>query len=402
MGALLRAVLALMLLDEACPLTQEPQELPTAGPVPSLNIRFDAWRMNLTWNCGENTTAVQCGMATGRRGSVTMTLKRRQCHCTFRGAVLHRGAAFTVTADVGPRRVTEKLSYANPGGQGTAAQNVSCLVYKADLMNCTWARGAAAPEGVQYFLHIRDLQSGSARECPSYLSDARATHVGCHLRGASRFSSEIYILVNGTSPSAGIQFFDDKLTLKTIEIYDPPSNITVHCNASHCLVQWDTPTIRMFLSNWELQYQLDIHRQDSMQPSDHQLVEVSGDAGNKYVFPNPQPTSKHTVQMRAADSRVLEWGPWSQPVAFGSGERGSSLVPVSMLVVLATLACVLILICLVKRFVEVPIPRVRDKVSSNYLTDDEIIWEKCTPAPGKGDPEEVFSVEVVEESTAKV
>ncbi|XP_006774589.2 PREDICTED: granulocyte-macrophage colony-stimulating factor receptor subunit alpha-like [Myotis davidii] len=130
-------------------------------------------------------------------------------------------------------------------------------------MNCTWARGPAAPENVQYFLHLRDLQSGSERECPYYLRDARASHVGCHLQGASEFGSEMYILVNGTSPSAGIQFFDDRLILKTIEIYDPPGNITIHCNASQCLIQWDTPRIRMFLSNWEMEYQLDIHREVS-------------------------------------------------------------------------------------------------------------------------------------------
>ncbi|ELK28627.1 Granulocyte-macrophage colony-stimulating factor receptor subunit alpha [Myotis davidii] len=82
--------------------------------------------------------------------------------------------------------------------------------------------------------------------------------------------------------------------------------------------------------------------------------------------------------MRAADSRVLEWGPWSQPVEFGTyppREGG---------------------------FVGVPIPRVKDKVNNDYLTDDEIIWEKFTPAAGKGDIEEIFSVEEVEESTAKV
>lgn len=401
MGPLVRAALVLTLLEPACLLTQEPRGRPTVAPAPSLHVTFDPWRKNLTWACGDHTTAVQCGMRTRKRGSVTMRLEKRQCHCAFPAAVLHQGATFSVTATVGPRPVTETLAFANPGGQGTAAQNVSCLVYRADFMNCTWARGPAAPENVQYFLHLRDLQSGSERECPYYLRDARASHVGCHLQGASEFGSEMYILVNGTSPSAGIQFFDDRLILKTIEIYDPPGNITIHCNASQCLVQWDTPRIRTFLSNWEMEYQLDIHRQNSRQPSDHQLVEVSGGRGNQYTFPKPLPRAKHTVRMRAADSRVLEWGPWSQPVEFGSEEWLSTAAFVSM-VMLGTLTCALIFLYLFYRFVGVPIPRVKDKVNNDYLTDDEIIWEKFTPAAGKGDTEEIFSVEEVEESTAKV
>ncbi|KAK1327457.1 hypothetical protein QTO34_013093 [Cnephaeus nilssonii] len=48
------------------------------------------------------------------------------------------------------------------------------------------------------------------------------------------------------------------------------------------------------------------------------------------------------------------------------------------------------------------VPRVKDKVNNDYLTDDEIIWEKFTPDMGKGDHEEVFRVEEIEESTAKV
>lgn len=46
-------------------------------------------------------------------------------------------------------------------------------------------------------------------------------------------------------------------------------------------------------------------------------MELSGDSGNKYDFPSPQPRARHTVQIRAADTRVLQWGAWSPPVEFG-------------------------------------------------------------------------------------
>lgn len=46
-------------------------------------------------------------------------------------------------------------------------------------------------------------------------------------------------------------------------------------------------------------------------------VELSGDSGNKYNFHSPQPRARHTVRMRAADSRWHQWGAWSPPAEFG-------------------------------------------------------------------------------------
>ncbi|OWK08363.1 hypothetical protein Celaphus_00011103, partial [Cervus elaphus hippelaphus] len=43
-----------------------------------------------------------------------------------------------------------------------------------------------------------------------------------------------YFLVNGTGQETGIQFSDSVL-LKEIEQYNPPNNIAIHCNESHCL-----------------------------------------------------------------------------------------------------------------------------------------------------------------------
>ena len=42
------------------------------------------------------------------------------------------------------------------------------------------------------------------------------THVGCHLDFVSELRHQIYILVNGSSETTGIQFFDDILLLKKI------------------------------------------------------------------------------------------------------------------------------------------------------------------------------------------
>ncbi|KAM9668455.1 granulocyte-macrophage colony-stimulating factor receptor subunit alpha isoform 7-T9 [Dama dama] len=272
-------------------------------------------------------------------------------------------------------------------------------------MNCSWAKGRAAPDDVQYFLYTRSKKR-IERECPHYLKDS-GTHVGCHLRDLSGLTSYSYFLVNGTSQETGIQFFDSLLLLKEIEQYNAPDNITVHCNESHCLIRWEQPRTRQPRSNREFQYQLDIQRWHDTSSSRNQPIVVFGDSGNRYNFPKPGSKAKHTVKIRTADARKARWGAWSQPVEFGSEEPESSLVHVYILVVLGTLVCGLTLSCLFKRFVRThrlfpPVPQIKDKLNDNLPVDNEMLWEKFTQETGKDDKEEVLTVEKVSEAPAKL
>ncbi|XP_036695907.1 granulocyte-macrophage colony-stimulating factor receptor subunit alpha isoform X1 [Balaenoptera musculus] len=387
-------------------LTQEHRgkHLPTVEQNSSLNVKFDPKMTKLTWDCQENATYGECVLIHKEKGQIKKKVKDKECQCTFQDCSLHGGVTLTVEVNINQRRISETLVYPNPGGEGTAAQNFSCLIYNADFMNCTWAKGQAAPNDVQYFLYIRDSKKKIERECPRYLKDS-GTHVGCHLQDLSGLTSYSYFLVNGTSQETGIQFFDSVLLLKEIEQYDPPNNITVYCNESHCFIRWEKPRTRKTRSIREFQYQLDIQRQSNTGSSRNQLIVVSGDSGNKYSFPRPGLRAKHTVKIRTADARRAHWGAWSQPAGFGSAEPESSLVHIYLLVVLGTLVCGLTVSCLFKRFLGThrlfpPIPRIKDKLNNNPQIDHQIIWEKFTHDVGKGDKEEVLAVEEVTEAPA--
>ncbi|KAB1252772.1 Granulocyte-macrophage colony-stimulating factor receptor subunit alpha [Camelus dromedarius] len=387
-------ILLSLLLDPAFLLTQGHQDLPSVEPNSSLNVKFDPKKMQLTWDCKENTTSGHCVMTHKEKGQIKKQMKR--CQCTFQDNSLHGGVTLTVEVYVNQRPISETLVYTNPGREteGTAAQNFSCLVYNADFMNCTWAKGHAAPDDVQYFLYIRNSTRKGERECPHYLTDA-GTNVGCHLQDLSGLTSYNYFLVNGTSRETGIQFFDSILLLKEIERYSPPHNITVNCNESHCLVRWEKPRTRKNWSNREFQYQLDIWRQ----------IVVSGDSENRYNFPSPEPRGTQMVKIRTADARRAHWGDWSQPVQFGSEEPESSLVLVYVLVVLGTLAGGLACGCLFKRFLGShslfpPIPRIRDKLKDDHQIDHQILSEKFTCDAEMGDKEEILTVTEVAEAPA--
>uniref|UniRef100_A0A673VSM2 Fibronectin type-III domain-containing protein n=1 Tax=Suricata suricatta TaxID=37032 RepID=A0A673VSM2_SURSU len=379
-GPLATTILLCLLLDRASALTLEPTDLPLVEWVPSLHMKFNPRTMELSWDCTENTTYLECVMIHKEKGEVRKKPKSKECHCKFRDYCLHGGVMFMVTVNSTQRPIPEKLVYTNPGGQGTAAQNFSCFIYDATFMNCTWARGPAAPDDVQYFLYIQDSKREREQECPQYIADS-GTHVGCHLRDLSGLSFHNYFLVNGTSRTSGIQFFDAILSTKKIEVYSPPGNISVSCNASHCLVAWEPPRTRQALSGRDLQYQLLIRRQNSKEQSGKQLIDVSGDSENKYHFPSPEPRAKHTVRMRTADTRAQRWGAWSAPVEFGSMDPTPGLVHVYVLLVLGTLVCALILGCLLKRFLASEtlfprIPRIKDKWTDGHQTDHQgQLWD---------------------------
>nr|XP_045729791.1 granulocyte-macrophage colony-stimulating factor receptor subunit alpha isoform X1 [Mirounga angustirostris] len=399
MGLLATAVLFCMLLDPVLLQTLEQQDLPNVEGVPSLNMKFDSWRMELSWDCKENATYLECVMIHKENGPIQITPQEKECHCKFSDYSLHDGVTLMVKVNSTQRPIPETLVYTNSGGEGTAAQNFSCFIYNANFMNCSWAKGQAAPDDVQYFLYIRDSRRKRERECPHYIEDS-GTHVGCHLDDLSGLAYYNYFLVNGTSQRTGIQFFDSVLSWKKIEIYSPPNNISVHCNKSYCVIRWEKPKTRHKLSNMEFKYQLDIQKQSTKEHSEDQPIEVPGNLENNYSFPSPEPRPKHTVKIRTSDARIQNWGYWSQPTEFGSEETEPSLVPIYALVVLGTLITALILGCLLKRFLTSeslfpPIPHIKDKWNDTHQPDHQVIWENFTLDTEKGDNEEILTVEEV-------
>uniref|UniRef100_A0A2K5MTN1 Colony stimulating factor 2 receptor subunit alpha n=1 Tax=Cercocebus atys TaxID=9531 RepID=A0A2K5MTN1_CERAT len=245
-----------------CELLQPAFLLILEKPASSLNVRFDARTMNLTWDCQENTTFSRCFLTDKKGRIVEPRVTNKQCSCTFREICLHGGVTFEVHVNTSQRAFQEKLLYPNSGREGTAAQNFSCFIYNVDFMNCTWVRGPTAPRDVQYFLYIQNSN------------------------------------VDRTSGVQGC----------ILQRFNPPGNVTVRCNTTHCLVRWKQPRTYQKLSYLDFQYQLDVHRK----------INVSGDLENRYNFPSSEPRAKHAVKIRAADVRILNWSSWSEAAEFGS------------------------------------------------------------------------------------
>ncbi|XP_004867365.1 granulocyte-macrophage colony-stimulating factor receptor subunit alpha isoform X2 [Heterocephalus glaber] len=398
-GRFLPAALVLLLtlcLDPAAALAPELAEV---EPAPRLSVTFNPKSRRLTWDCRENATDARCFMLHKEKGPIEIKPWGKACACTFNYAPLHGGVTFEVHATVRGRPVREELLYPNPGHEGTAARNFSCFIYDAGSLNCTWARGPAAPGDVQYFLFIENTKTQTEQECPLYSPDS-GTHTGCHLRDLSALGFRNYFLLNGTSLAAPIQYFDSIWTAKEIERLSPPDNVTVYCNTSHCRIRWRPPQTWIPLTYKDFTYQLDIQRRHAGLGSGTPPVQVAGEAENEYCFPSPEPRARQAVRVRVADVRGGPWSAWSRPAAFGSDTRAGPALRLYVPVVLGTLVCALVLGFLFRRFVGLRalcprVPQVKDKVSSVDGVAHQVPWEDFAPGIRKGELEDVLTVEEV-------
>ncbi|XP_064227005.1 granulocyte-macrophage colony-stimulating factor receptor subunit alpha isoform X1 [Aotus nancymaae] len=372
---------------------------PTVAPASGLNITFDSRTMKLSWNCIENTTLSRCILIHKKDGPIEYRLRNKECSCTFREVTLHGGVTFEVHVHTSQGVFQEKMPYPNSGREGTAARNFSCFIYNADFMNCSWARGPTAPRDVQYFLSMQDAKGRREIRCPYYMKDS-GTHVGCHLHNLTGLTSRNYFLVTGSSREVGIQFFDSLLDTNKIERFDPPSNVTVTCNNTQCVVRWRQPRTHQRLPYLEFRYQLHVCRENCQPDAENTLITVPGDLDNTYNLPSSEPRAKRTVKIRAADFRILTWGPWSNPTEFGSDDRKTSSVHIYVLLILGTLVCALVLGFLFKRCVRMqrlfpPVPKIKDKLNDENQAEDQIIWEEFAGEEGKVYREEILTVKEV-------
>lgn len=374
---------------------------------PSLELRFEPRTMRLWWDCGDDKLStldnLTCEM-THKSGSRDILTYHDPgvCECQFNPTPLHEGIIFTVKGTVRGRPVQGRYLYENPGPARSAAGNFSCVIYGGRAMNCSWTRGSDAPDDVQYALYLRYSRVRQEVECPRYVPES-GTHLGCHVTNLTGFRSPMYFLLNGTSPRSRvrIRFFDAILSLKRIEIYDPPSNITAQCNVSHCLLAWTRPRSRLSLGDRHFQYQLRMLRQG--EPTDDPLINIPG-VDNPYVLPSPEPRGHLQVQLRSCKNIMLPddpWSAWSQPVCLGREEPKVTMVLVYFLVVVGTLVCGCAAVFVGHRFLGPSkicprVPQVRDKVTHVETSDQQVNWEESLTGVKRTQSEQVLIVSAPE------
>ncbi|XP_027715271.1 granulocyte-macrophage colony-stimulating factor receptor subunit alpha isoform X2 [Vombatus ursinus] len=323
MADLVAFIWTLVLLTSACCLTQEQEEL--AAKVPGLSVttvKKDLRKMELTWDNSNNTTTPTDVKKTHNSPVMDKNYIKKFC-CGFSNCNLSHEDMYIDSLTIYQNTSKKELIF-NDTGEDTAAKNFSCCVYKVYFMNCTWTVGKAAPNDVQYYLYSQNAKKKQERECTSYIKDSQKRHVGCHFDKLDGFIGKGYFLVTGTSKRRKIKNICPKTSLLSIEIWVAPSNITVNCSKSNCLIQWQKPETRDHIGDSEFKYQLYIQKQ-GLQYTHKNLFEVQGSEKNEYDFPNYDMGTKYILKIRAS-RRDGKWGEWSEPIEFEGRPPTSGIV----------------------------------------------------------------------------
>ncbi|XP_072470605.1 granulocyte-macrophage colony-stimulating factor receptor subunit alpha-like isoform X2 [Notamacropus eugenii] len=300
------------LLTSTCCLTQE-QEAKVPGQSVT-NLKKDPRKMELSWDNRNNITMPTDVMKTHNSPVMDKSYIKKSCSA-FSSCNLNHEATFLNSVTIYQNTSKNELFF-NSTGEDTAANNFSCYVYKVHFMNCTWTVGRAAPNDVQYYLYSQNAKRQQERECTSYIKDSQKRHVGCHFNQLGGFIGKGYFLVIGTSERIKIKNVCCRISLLSIEIWVAPTNITVNCSKSNCLIRWQKPETTHKIGDKEFTYQLCIQKEGS-ECTNENLLKVQGSAENEYDFPNYDKETKYILKIRAS-RRDGNWGEWSEPLEFGT------------------------------------------------------------------------------------
>ncbi|XP_069868755.1 granulocyte-macrophage colony-stimulating factor receptor subunit alpha-like isoform X1 [Dipodomys merriami] len=372
----------------------------TPDPSPSLNVTFDPSTWRLHWACLAAPDA-RCRLLHPDLGPIEMGAQTWPgspaqegplCYCQFGLLPLHRSPRFEVLMAEAEKTVIRGLNYANPGLPDSAATNLSCQVFEARALNCSWTPGPSAPPDTEYSLSLTFSRNHQAQACPGIPRDSMGPWV-CHLAHLPNATTRIYVRIEGLSPMAPVRFYDAVFKTRDLERFEPPDNITVTCDPARCTIAWTRPQTWQNLKDPDFHYQLSLTRCDHHPGTPDLPIEVSGTFSNAYTLPSPEPRPRQVLRVRAGDVRVGSWGVWSRPLEFGSEvtpapRLGQVVTP--LLAGLGSLLCVLGLGWACGRLLHRaglcgPVPRIRDKISDH--APHQVIWAVVL-APGQAEQEE--------------
>ncbi|KAM9301075.1 granulocyte-macrophage colony-stimulating factor receptor subunit alpha-like [Morus bassanus] len=343
---------------------------------PIRNVKINWRKMELSWESSKNFSMYTCTIM-GRQ------LKHRNKEvnsplCTFPVELylpLHEGVFFRIA--VPNTNISETCTFIPGGMNGSAIEKFSCVIYNVSLMNCTWQAGRDAPGDTQYFLYWKNSRDDNNMECEFYIKGENGRNVGCRFKNVRIEDDKAYFLVNGSSNSSVIQFYDEYIQLYKIEILTPPLNVTVNCTGdpADCIITWQPPLTSHMKNEECFQYEISIKNKDeSKEKKKDQPVEVRN---HNYIFHNYNEKKEYLLKIRARGKRCLvssSWGEWSKPIKFGRGKDYSIFV-ILFLIALGTISVTLLPVCFFKRYCSTksifsPIPQPRDKF--NASTDEDI------------------------------
>uniref|UniRef100_A0A803JRR2 Granulocyte-macrophage colony-stimulating factor receptor subunit alpha n=1 Tax=Xenopus tropicalis TaxID=8364 RepID=A0A803JRR2_XENTR len=274
--------------------------------------------------------------------------------------------------------------YIHLGENQTSAENVGCSLYHDSVVNCSWDFGKKAPKDTIYSLRL--YQSNTWEECQDYKTDLAARQMHCSFKVLKiQYKQRAYLVVEGSSNTTPILFYDQWINLCENEILMPPRNILINASTHGVEIKWEKPETHTYYSDHCFKYEITL-KEEKMQDKTYNV-------DKKLHFTVHEFTSNQQFQLKVRAKRNFgcsdtKWSTWSETSKFVPSAGPLTHTHLFILLAIGTVIAVTALIYVCHRFqvlkkVFPPIPAPVIKLQS--LDQDELkeLQENLTSASEK-------------------
>ncbi|XP_041051785.1 interleukin-13 receptor subunit alpha-2-like isoform X1 [Carcharodon carcharias] len=229
------------------------------------------------------------------------------------------------------------------GEPSTQSNDVNCIVYNEEFMECTWSHSEGKPNYTLYHWY----SSTPVKECGNYIQQ-NGYNIGCNFsqNEITQFQ-EFFVYKNGSSDSGNALPQTQSFQLQNQVKLNPPGDLALNIsNNNELILSWDVPGKLLKCQMYEIR-----HR--SKNDKKWQVYGINLQA--RYVLSSIDPEKLYTFQVRSKINEYCAttdlWSEWSPPVQWGRNDTKKAqrkwyrLVLFSMMPFLGLL---ILLVCQIK------------------------------------------------------
>ncbi|XP_041128683.1 interleukin-5 receptor subunit alpha-like isoform X2 [Polyodon spathula] len=387
-----------LVYSEAIP---DSEQIEIPPPTDFINTEIRLGVFNFTWNSNlsyNKDYAVHYKVCIGDLGNEDC--KEQEMKVAHFKRFVSRGVFAKVKTIVfsGNRKVesnwTVKTFPLSKGITEQALQNVSCILYNFDHVNCTWETAKEVPDDAQYSVYFG--QRNRHFSCHQFIRNDQRKITGCHSKKGTDFlDKRLYLLIN----VSGVDFYSAprfRFEPYKIEKLNPPENITIAKKTDGLHIVWDQPYSLLTNTKKCFIYEVKLSENERF----FEPLKIIKDINCSITTFDP--TKSYSLQIRAKRSSScrenLFWSDWSKTIMI----NGTSPNPTVLLVVIAVIVSAFFLTVFkwkgpkVLRKLFPPIPSPTNK-TKQWLEKEDII-QPFNPRGHPTDIENIIKIEENEES----
>ncbi|XP_038631923.1 interleukin-13 receptor subunit alpha-2-like isoform X2 [Scyliorhinus canicula] len=202
----------------------------------------------------------------------------------------------------------------NSGEAHTQSNDVDCIVYNEEFMECTWIHSEGKPNYTLYHWY----SSQPAKECGNYIQQ-NGYNVGCNFSKSEIIQfREFSVYRNGSSDSGNELPLTRNFQLQDQVKLNPPENLTLNMTDRNELIfSWGVAEKSLKCRMYEVRYRSDKDKNWQVHTINSQ---------RKYYLASTDPKKLYTFEVRSKINEycatTVLWSEWSSSVQWGENYTG--------------------------------------------------------------------------------